>query len=498
MLLIKKIIVVFFISLFTINNYALSLDQYLQQVIENNPEYISNNIATKSSENKSIDQGDLVTSPKLSGSSSYTYDSEPPTSTALKGSKTETTIYNIGINKLFTSGTNIALEYQNNLNHLDHPNNSLVKHQTFWRVKPILSISQPLWRNWLGTETQAKIQQIKYNNKSNSLIKSFSNKQLLINAEINYWLLATLQETIKIKQVAIKRSQKLLEWQENRKKSGLGTDSDYMQAKSSLAQHRFDLENYFNKANIAHRNFNDFRNKSVNHLFKHETLDNLDNLEKLKTLETLENLEIIEKIDNIKFNKIDQNIIKTNKDKILNRNDIQAKYQNLLAIKASTELNTQEVKPIINLDLKYYPSGRDTTYNHTASEAWRAKHNTYSVGINFDIPIDYYLTKRLNQSYKSDIKAAELNYEKQKFELINEWLSLTEQFNTILHQAKLSEEIVNIQKNKFNNEQDLLKKGRTTTFQVLSFEQDYLNSQLQYLNTINNLLKVKAMLKLYD
>ena len=75
---------------------------------------------------------------------------------------------------------------------------------------------------------------------------------------------------------------------------------------------------------------------------------------------------------------------------------------------------------------------------------------------------------------------------------------ITEQFELLNNQLHLAEQIQVNQPEKLKQEQKLLKNGRTTTFQVLQFEQDLLIAQTQYYNTKNKLLNLNAAVKLFS
>jgi hypothetical protein len=58
--------------------------------------------------------------------------------------------------------------------------------------------------------------------------------------------------------------------------------------------------------------------------------------------------------------------------------------------------------------------------------------------------------------------------------------------------------IENVQKKKLENEKQQLRRGRSTTFQVLQFEQDYTNSQLIRARAGAQALDLRSQLKRYQ
>ena len=63
---------------------------------------------------------------------------------------------------------------------------------------------------------------------------------------------------------------------------------------------------------------------------------------------------------------------------------------------------------------------------------------------------------------------------------------------------KLAQSIEAVQKAKLENERYRLKQGRTSTYQVLLFEQDYSNSQLATIQIADKMLEAVADQKLYQ
>lgn len=466
-----KTFIILSISALSSQSFALTLDQYLQQVQKSNNDYNSNKILAEAGYQRSK-EGFLITSPQLTANTSYLSDSTPPVSQPLKGTKTEYYKLNIGIAKQFETGTSMKLEYDNSYTDINNSSPALVQHQHFWYTKPIISIEQPLFRNWLGKETQAMINLKNSQAQASGHLSNFNMHKTIMDAKISYWDLATTIANIKVKQESVNRAKKLLDWAEKRNKLGLGQDSDLLQAQSALLQREYELQAFLDLKRTKTRLFNALRN------IQSDTIND--------ELETY-------------------NSVQLGKQKSINkqlppgiREDLKAKYQKYLITKNQAEVAEQKITPNFNLKLQYYPSGRDDNYIKTASEAFRAKHNTYAIGLNFDMPLDLQLNRNLISAYKSETHAAELEYKQAEFEVTKEWRLLAQQYFLLNNQLKLAEQITKTQEKKLTNEQKLLKNGRTTTYQVIQFEQDLLNSEFQYYTTKNRLLNIIAAIELFN
>ena len=62
----------------------------------------------------------------------------------------------------------------------------------------------------------------------------------------------------------------------------------------------------------------------------------------------------------------------------------------------------------------------------------------------------------------------------------------------------LARKIETVQKNKLDLERDRHKRGRTTTYQVLLFEQDFASSQLSRIRAEAELLRILAQMKTFS
>lgn len=466
----KTFLLVLLVTIFCSSSQALSLEKYLSEVSKNNDEYQSNQILEQSGFVRS-EEGFLMLSPNLTGNLSYVKDKQPQLFvTTSPNTKIEN--YDVGVTKKFSTGTNVKLGYDNSYVRLEDHNTQFVVHSRTWFIKPSISIEQSLLRDLFGTETKALINLKNSQAKAQGHFKKFSNQKILADAESTYWDMAAVLTNIRIKHDAIGRANKLLEWAKRRLDLGLATDSDYFQAKAALEQHQLQLQSIVQAQKNAAVLFNAFMTVSSN--------------EMPNKLET--------------FSIIDLNKIKP-KDPLLPpgiREDLKLEYQNYLTADARATVAKQNIYPDVNFRVKYYPTGSGVNFGTSTSNAWQGKRESVNVGLSFNMPLDVKLMRDLHDAYKSESYAAELAYIRKKFEVGNEWRRLADQFNLLLNQVKTAKSLAETQRKKLQYESGLLKNGRTTTFQVIQFEQDYFNSQSQYIDLKTRLLKLSALLKLFN
>ena len=79
-----------------------------------------------------------------------------------------------------------------------------------------------------------------------------------------------------------------------------------------------------------------------------------------------------------------------------------------------------------------------------------------------------------------------------------DWKNLIQNFKDWQENLKLSMQIEAAQKAKLENERNLLSKGRTSTYQILVFEQEFSNAELNTQQIAQKLYELIADQKLYQ
>jgi outer membrane protein TolC len=115
----------------------------------------------------------------------------------------------------------------------------------------------------------------------------------------------------------------------------------------------------------------------------------------------------------------------------------------------------------------------------------------------FDLPLVRGLASDALGGLRKEQFASELISRQKQNDLMNDWQDLTRRISELKKRLKLSRSISAAQKTKLAKERTRLTSGRTTTFQVLSFEQDYARARLAEINAKLELVRALAQLKLY-
>lgn len=99
--------------------------------------------------------------------------------------------------------------------------------------------------------------------------------------------------------------------------------------------------------------------------------------------------------------------------------------------------------------------------------------------------------------YRKEQMGAEMTFRQKQTDLMNEWSDLKKRIAEFKVRLKLTQGLVAAQKAKLALERERLNTGRTTTFQVLMFEQDYAQSKLGEIGAKAALVRALTQLKVY-
>jgi outer membrane protein TolC len=119
------------------------------------------------------------------------------------------------------------------------------------------------------------------------------------------------------------------------------------------------------------------------------------------------------------------------------------------------------------------------------------------VGLGLNAPLDFWNLKSIHDGAQASQRAAEMEYQRKVFDQEREWADLSNQFQSKKEELQLAREVEKVQREKLAYEQDRLKKGRTTTFQVLIFEQDFATARLNLILSETQLLNLRAQMKTF-
>lgn len=459
----------YFLFLFPLMAQAntLSLDDYLIEVQTRNGGVRGAKI---SAEAKGLrrDEGSLFFRPSFFLTGEYMDDQRPTTAPAFQGTQTLRHTLRTGLSQNFRTGTRVSLSYNYYKTQINGVSGPLLPQNMFFDVAPMVEVTQSLWRNFLGSEFEAT--EIAQNsiNESQRFEEAFNYKQLIMQAKNAYWRLFFAQQGLKVQKESLDRAIKLRDWNRSRVRSNLVDEAELLQAEANLQNRELEYQDTLTELQTAEREFNSYREgqESVN----------------LAEANDLESRYIL----NAKL-----------PSKAELREDVLATIAANRAAVAQAELGNQRNRPNLELYGNYAINGRDKAYSEAREQAFGATRPMSVIGVRFTTPLDFGSLGDYRESYAREKLATEMKMKRKTYEVEREWEILSERFENFKERLKLTQKLEKVQERKLSSEKRRYNQGRTTTFQVLQFEQDFANAQLLKLRNERELIVVYNQLMLF-
>lgn len=445
----------------------LLLGEYLGQVRAKNGA-LTSALGAASGSAKRAEEGDLLLAPTLVGEAEFINDKRPTSNPAFQGYKTERNFYSLGISQLTPVGLTAKVSYDIDYIKLSGVNTAFVPLPEYYDARPTLTLTQSFWRDGFGAETRATLEALEAQALATSYNESYRAKLELSEAELAYWRLAITRDAVRVQRESLERSKKILEWSERRLKLELADKSDFLQAQAAYELRQLDLQAAHDDDRSARRAFNLSRG--------------LDSEEVSEQLASLEN--------------IDAATLSLPKRAKL-RDDVRAAEQARRATIANTERRLSHLNPLVDVYGSYSFNGHRSERADAISDSFKDDSPMWTVGLRLEVPLNPWLLFRTREGYHVERQAAEDNYDRKLLEQESQWKDLSEKLTEAKRRLMLSRSLEKAQDAKLAHEKKRHSLGRTTTYQVLLFEQDFAAAQLARLRTQADVVRLVAQMKTF-
>ena len=413
----------------------------------------------------------LLISPTLFANAQTTNDKKPGTLFLYNNEVTNQ--YQLGVSQTTTYGLSGRLYYSavdTSYNNLQFGGPTAVNLHTV-QTSPVLELTLSLWRNWLGAEVNGQIEQGDAQNKSTRSTETFQMRNLLVQAALAYWNLDLVRETVRVQQDAVTRNSQLLQWHKRRVSDGLGDKADVLQADAALQVSLVALKTTQDQETAAARTFNLSRGydaPSVTEKLMPMTADVIDRLHPPKR-------------------------------KLL-RDDVEAAYFSLQVTKAAAALSQQKYKPTLELFGSAAMNNTNPTDLSGAAytDAFNTSRPTTMIGVRLNAPLNLGLVDDVKNGWEKEKASADLTYKRKLLEQDYDWDNLNDKFRQAQERFHMYVDLEKKQKEKFDYERSRRTAGRTTTEQVLLFENDFEAAQYSRIQSLSDIFTVYSQMKLYE
>jgi outer membrane protein TolC len=446
----------------------LTLEEYLNQVQEKNQTVIANKLIAEGTAGRE-NEGRLIFRPSIFANGQILVDKKPVANTMTQGDRTDAQYITAGLMQNFDFGLKGQIGYTLLHTKIYNAGQTFIPVADYSDGGAKLELSQSLWRNLWGKENKAQAVLLTTQAKAAKHIANFTVQTILASAESMYWSLSESRKVVQVQQDNLDRAKKLRTWNQRRIQSGLAEKSDFLQSDSNYKLREYEVANALQQQNLLQRSFNSFRG--------------IDGNQVPSELESVDSKNL-------------KNLTPPSKQDL--REDTKAALEQQNLAKANAALAIERNKPTFEVFGSYTLNGRDPERSEAISNSFKTNHTTSAIGLRFVAPLDFATVNSTVDGYKKEQIAAEYNYQRKVFDQDKEWNDLLTKFQDTKIKLELVEKISEAQKIKSTNERARLNNGRTTTFQVLSFELDSAAADVLRIQTETDLLNIYAQLKIFS
>jgi outer membrane protein TolC len=444
--------------------WALDLQTYLSQVRESNQGLRANLLTRDGTELRAKDAS-LATSPTLFANVTLLHDSK--NDPLFRTDEQTRNNYNIGISQQTTFGLLARASYDFDYSHYDFLPGSGSPPVSLNQGRPVFELSQSLWRNSFGAETRALLEASEAQALATSLSASYQTRVILAQAESAYWQLSLARSAVKVTAEVLDRAQKLYDWNARRVKLRLADESDLLQAEALLKLRKLDLQQAQDNERIASRTLNQLRD--------------------------VDSDTVAEQVDSLG----PQLPIPSKPERTGLREDVRAAQEQSRAAVANAKLTNEKDKPTFEVFGSFSLNGSDQNFTPTLSNSFKTDQPTLSGGVRLVMPLNFGLMSDAHRGYALEEQGAERAYQRRFFEQENDWHDLNQRLVEASNRYELYQSLEAAQKQKLRVERERLNRGKTTTFNVIQFEQDAAQAELGTLRAQTEILQVLAQLKTF-
>ncbi len=303
-----------------------------------------------------------------------------------------------------------------------------------------------------------------------STVRLHSQKNLLSDAEYAYWRLSTALEKVGIQEAALKAGQNIYTFVNNQNRKNLGETADVLQARALTEANELQLQQAINEREAAKRTFNTYLNLPSG--------TTIPELEKINYAE-LESMQVPEVRPG-------------------DRLDLKAARAQADLAKASAILIKERNKPTLDVIGGYSLHGRGVETSNAFENASKTNRDAGYVGVLFQVPLNFKATSDAKAGADRLRDSAEINVQNIAYNQDQDWIALKDKLNESKITLKLARTMESAQKSKLENERSRLRQGRTTTYQVLLFEQDYTAASASRVQAARDIVALQTQIKLYQ
>lgn len=376
--------------------------------------------------------------------------------------------YSFGISQQTTFGLLARVYYTYDYQYFNFLPGSIAPPFRINQGRPTIELTQSFIKNSLGSLTQAQIEAAEASALATSYMESYQTREIFAQAESAYWNLSLARSSALVAKEVLDRAQELYNWNAKRERLRLVDKSDVVQTNALLKLRELDYQQALDNQRSASRAFNQFRGQDSEFV-----KDGVETLGRLKVIpsEPPTRAEM--------------------------REDVRGAQQQSLASQANSRLGYEKDRPLLDVYVSYSANGSNVGVPSTIIHSFSPDQPTLTGGLRFSMPLDFSRVAVAKKGYAIEEEGAAKTYQRRVFEQENEWHELNQKLKDARARLSLSQTLEDVQKEKLTVERERLNHGKTTTFNVIQFEQDAAQAALGTLRAQAEILQIIAQMKTF-
>lgn len=460
-----KYFTLFIFIFLPLSSHSLSLQEYLDQVVKNH-EGLQGSLMARDGAALHSKDGELLVAPTAFANISLSHDQK--VDPLFRTSETVRNEYSLGVSQQTTFGLLARLYYTYDYQYYNFLPDAFSPPIRVNQGRPTIELTQSLLKNGFGSLTRAQIEATEAGALASSFLQSYQTRGILAQAEAAYWTLSLARSSVRVAMSVLDRAKELYEWNFKRERLRLVDASDVVQSEALLKLRQLDYQQSIDNQRMACRSFNQLRGQDSD-----EVSENVEPLGRTLVMPT--DLPARAQM----------------------REDVRAAQEQSVASQANSKLSYEKDRATLDVFVSYSTNGSDVGIGATVGDSFQTSQPTYTGGLRFAMPLDFGNLSNAKKGYNLEEEGAAKTYQRKYFDQENEWRELSQRLSEAKARLALSQTLEDIQKQKLKVERERLNHGKTTTFNVIQFEQDAAQAELGSLRAQADILQIIAQMKTF-
>jgi outer membrane protein TolC len=444
---------------------TISLEQYLDAVAKNNAQ-VQAALLSKDAAKLKKRKDDLTMTPfALSANAGFSDDTQETSMPAQQGDHTKGKLYSFELSKVFDTGTSLSAKWGQTYSEVTGTAPTIVI-PPGWNSVYQISLSQSLWKNGFGYGTRLRHQREDALTQAAILDAEKSGREALIAAEEAYWDYTVKMLDVKEKNTSLERAEKIRGWTGKRFQNGIGDRADVLQIEALVARRKLEQIKSLNDEQSAKLKFMDALGNQAESANLAPSAQGLSVLRRLAAGERQAIATIA----------------------------MQSKAR---AGEAGAKEAVDGTRPDLSLQGSFGANERDASLGTSANGSFGSDNNFYQVGVKLGMSLDFGLQSDVTAAARAEAKAARMISDKLNRDASISWSEIVRQHAELTTSIELMEKLSKTLDDQLAREQTRLEIGRTTTAQVVTFEQEVANARQQLLEMKAAQRKLEAKARLF-